>query len=606
MALRRARGACMTSPSPEAAGPSSLERAAAAGFLPTVLFLAVPNAIILSNLAELAYPLPAVLGFAGAWLGATGLLALWWWRRPSRSAVAVRVVAGIGLCVMLWDGISGSTREVYNVNAQVALDLGALAGAMLLLLRCPVRVLVALLAAANGVLWCWNVGTHGLALWQTRTPPRAQHAAGMPSPTAGNVYHIVLDGFQSEAFDMLRSRNPACIPEELTYFPAFRTQYLLTRYSLANLLAGTTYRDRESMRGWEAAAVDAGLWARLAGAGWAVWLYPESVETRFADATAIKPSKELQSAALSALDIVDLWALNLLPRSVATLARRADTVPSVVAATTDVRMQQYSVTARLGLRNRTGGTVQAAGEFAYFSHLNFARFLRDEEGRPAQGQYVFVHAVMPHWPFVLDAGCGYTGQARGPVVDAYLDQAACALRLIRDLVARLRELERLDDALILVHGDHGAALPVGRILVAAAAVPPEERARIPHPPIGVLDLVAPTERMSREEARQRSAALLLARLPGLPPLAQREERAVMLDLAPTILAHAGLDRGDLPGIPLQSLSVADPRPLSVFVHGPFTFERRGVQDFVPVVSRFYEYAVRDDAWEEIGAVTTRP
>jgi hypothetical protein len=87
------------------------------------------------------------------------------------------------------------------------------------------------------------------------------------------------------------------------------------------------------------------------------------------------------------------------------------------------------------------------------SYLSFENYLRQEEQLPARGRYTLIHLVIPHSPEVLTSNCSYDYDGRRT---SQLEQAGCATRLLVQFVERLRELDRLDDSLVIVHADHGA------------------------------------------------------------------------------------------------------------------------------------------------------
>ncbi|MEL6965732.1 MAG: sulfatase-like hydrolase/transferase, partial [Pseudomonadota bacterium] len=85
----------------------------------------------------------------------------------------------------------------------------------------------------------------------------------------------------------------------------------------------------------------------------------------------------------------------------------------------------------------------------------------DEALRHDGGEYVYMHAVMPHIPYVFDQTCTYRdpyprdGDEAGRR-QAYLDQSVCSVRLLEGFLNRLRALKRYDSATILIHADTGA------------------------------------------------------------------------------------------------------------------------------------------------------
>ena len=93
------------------------------------------------------------------------------------------------------------------------------------------------------------------------------------------------------------------------------------------------------------------------------------------------------------------------------------------------------------------------------SKLMLRRITREEAGRPANGQYLYAHAVLPHGPEVMDGRCEYIGapplkRTAQQHKQAYL-HAECAVRLVVSFLRRLKELGRYDPATIVLHADTG-------------------------------------------------------------------------------------------------------------------------------------------------------
>lgn len=91
------------------------------------------------------------------------------------------------------------------------------------------------------------------------------------------------------------------------------------------------------------------------------------------------------------------------------------------------------------------------------------------------GEAVFMHFLLPHYPYLLDADCRVkpVGQARAPLwvarhialefeaaatERAYWEQAACTHGRLMALIDAVLSSPGGKDAIILVHGDHGSRL----------------------------------------------------------------------------------------------------------------------------------------------------
>jgi hypothetical protein len=86
------------------------------------------------------------------------------------------------------------------------------------------------------------------------------------------------------------------------------------------------------------------------------------------------------------------------------------------------------------------------------SVTSFRALMRRERDLPARGRYTLAHLLLPHFPHVLDEDCSWReGEATGPV-----RQAACTNALVVEFVSLLRDLGRFDSSVVIVQGDHGA------------------------------------------------------------------------------------------------------------------------------------------------------
>ncbi len=88
----------------------------------------------------------------------------------------------------------------------------------------------------------------------------------------------------------------------------------------------------------------------------------------------------------------------------------------------------------------------------------------------------FAHLLMPHGPYVFDAGCQLrpgvlkwrknsplhrkenTQSSRALRYRLYFDQVRCTTRRLQELFERMKSAGLFADALIIVHGDHGSRI----------------------------------------------------------------------------------------------------------------------------------------------------
>jgi hypothetical protein len=145
------------------------------------------------------------------------------------------------------------------------------------------------------------------------------------------------------------------------------------------------------------------------------------------------------------------------------------------------------------------------------SALSFKTFIQRERQLADAGRYTLVHLVLPHFPYVMSAECGYTDG----IESTPAQQAACANSLMVSLVGELKELDRFESSVILIHGDHGARF----------SITADELVQVPD------------DVFSEEWSDARSRPLLLVKPAGVDAsrnLGVSEYPALLTDIMPTV------------------------------------------------------------------------
>ena len=270
-------------------------------------------------------------------------------------------------------------------------------------------------------------------------------AAVAPSslPEAPNVYHIVLDAFQTEVFEKLRAEDDALDAAlgGFAYFSENRALYHSTLLSLGSMFTGQRYAyDRTLADFIEAAFGEASFVARLAAKGFrtvAVVPVSDPFEKTLFDRLSHHADRVERSAAVNTVGFRNLWIVANVPRPV------RDWLLSSSWLSEQTRQE---------LRLTMAGRALTDSD-PVASHSSFLELVREEKALPASGRYTFVHLLIPHTPYVLRADCSYRA---GAVRDTHpLEQTRCTLDLLTRFLDHLHDLDRFDSALILVHGDHG-------------------------------------------------------------------------------------------------------------------------------------------------------
>ena len=107
--------------------------------------------------------------------------------------------------------------------------------------------------------------------------------------------------------------------------------------------------------------------------------------------------------------------------------------------------------------------------------------LGDDIVRHPRGHAFFAHLILPHYPYAFDRRCELrphpadwgtnriastdplvynTKESRAQKYELYAEQVRCVLTLLDEMLVDLDRRGLLNDATIIVHGDHGARIPL--------------------------------------------------------------------------------------------------------------------------------------------------
>jgi hypothetical protein len=332
-----------------------------------------------------------------------------------------------------------------------------------------------------------------------------------------NVYHLILDGFQTDMFEHtfpLEERGE--LLSGFLYFPDNVATYGRTRLSIASTFLGRSYENQSPQVAFVRSQFDSPqsflYWLREAGyqtLGFHVVPKVRGADEHLFDHS-VRHQEHVVVRASSNVDIFrKLWVVSNFPRFV---------YPLFVSAqeARDLRSQKV-IPKALQLK----------------SYRGFAKYLELEEDLSPSGRYTFLHLMIPHPPFTLDADCAPQGEDVA-AEERYLAHIRCGDKIIRDFVARIKELGRYRNSLVVIHGDHGFYAKVrGETLL----------------DLGINQALDPNDVRGHTEdfARMRSRALLLLKPPdhggSSHGFTTSPAKSTLLDVAPTIIDALGIDSG---------------------------------------------------------------
>jgi hypothetical protein len=543
--------------------------AAAAVLLPTVLLLAPLNAVVIRNVDELQYHPSVVRAFVWAavilWLAGLVVIRLWGHTR------SVRVLMMAPWCVLLFDVVGAALeRAGATFPAMVAADIAIVGVVVATGVLAPGPVLRRVTAAAGVAMFAHAVWQH--AVFAASLSPDVvvelhRTERGVKTPrrgVPGNVYHLLLDNYLSESFAHAAGPTAATRFPGFTYYRRFNTNFPRTSSSELALIHGRTPFAGLSLEDWPQLAMAEGLWADLWERGVNLWIYPYARWLCPDAAVKCVASSELARDVGSTAtrdSTIDLWALRIMPASLrhrlATPSEpRAERQQGVGFSVTEYVRQLRGI-------NRSESTDQVnALPTQYFNLKQFDELLADEAKRPARGQYVYYHALIPHPNYIMNERCELVEK---PVwgADAYWGHVACANLMIERLVQELRRLGRYDDSLIVVHADHGDveflvspdsigsttdfALDDGARRYQAVDTTYHDRAQFEQIQSG------DSNAWRSIAVEVLSSGLLLVKYPRARKYSESLAPVQLLDIAPTISKHFGARGRSYAGLPLAAV-----------------------------------------------------
>ncbi len=520
-----------------------------------VVFLIMPCELFFNQTEEWELTLGqlAVLPLAGAlcvlvtWMLLAGLATRH--QRLARGAALLLFVLGWYLLLadlyasVQIDRLDGtvltSDEPLKYTLLEVGIGLGCLS-ILLLLLRGRGERIAAVLAALLALI---GVGYAGFVLIYMLTPEPviARTEAGAKS-SAGNVYHIVLDRMQTDAF--LKAVDRAGARQSFRGFELFRNNtanYLTTPPSHASYLTSTFYHEGDYKDWFREIWREQGIQKMLSDQDYRVWNYVPFRQWEDSSVDVFHYLRDIYHERTGIpvsgfSDFVMLWLLRPVPNP---LTEEAIPAAGMAGDLLLAGLNRLAGTDPTSDDQPKRLTVNKGIEVVASKYM-FEQLVTDEALRGSTGEYVYAHAVLPHIPYVLDADCSYY-DPHAEVRDeaghrrAYLDQSTCSIRLIEDFLIQLQTLGHYDSATILLHADTGAE-------EGFLADPPEYRS-------SSTTLGRPDNQLLSGA----NALLMIKRPDASGPLRETDQLTQLVDLYPS-LADV-LDLEDLIDAPIHGRSI---------------------------------------------------
>jgi hypothetical protein len=428
---------------------------------PLLIFVSSSAALYLKNQDQLQRRLDVLLPF-GAVLFLTvvlGLLLYGFSRyRPVRLCLMGYYALGplfllFGFLRSQLDVVSFMAR-FYNTMGGLLLWPGLLLVATVILhLRSSVQKVAKVSAVAAVILLAAEVFSFHSEFERRAPVPTGsirEKLSSDPSRSLPNIYHILLDGFQTDFFERALTPELRQALDGFTYYPANESIYHTTFLSTSSMFTGRTFaydRHRHEFlfqaRNGRASFL---YWLKKSGYATLVFSPARIVDeyrvrapgrARLVDHIALfgqQVTDELIAVNTAALR--NLWLYSMLPDPLKEIASQRDWFAGLDQE--DLRLLQ-----RQRLLNRSAQMM---------SVLGLRSILKEEPSLPESSRYTYIHLMLPHWPYNLRPDCSFKNDGKTSPVE----QSQCTLALMADFLTLLKSLDRFDRSLILIHGDHGA------------------------------------------------------------------------------------------------------------------------------------------------------
>lgn len=438
-----------------------------ATLLPTLLFISTADLALFANIDTLGYSVVVVAARAVLWALATA--ALFWVIFGRRGGAfrlsAARAVLFAAVFLLLNNVIFSISSDPRTGEAQaMAMDGAAVLAAIAVATLIKLPSMVGAAGLASFLIFAAAVGQHGAAFLNldnsqirafrsnpvsSRVSSASAAHTGTRVPATGNIYHIILDGFHGPSLPKLLEIGSFTTLRDFQHYARYFAGSSRTASSIPTIMRGRVIESNEEPREFLANAYSEGLWKDLHEHGFRTSVYAVIGSNYCTNVVNLCTTAADFMGTYLDRESVDLWFLRLLPAS---LWRH--TTGRVLRAT-ETFTYPFSVTSWvLGDGRRRWRFNQGEGARHEMSLIALDVLLTNEPHRADSGEYVYLHALPPHAPYVYDRHCKWV-QARGQ--RSYQETALCTLWLVDRLVARLKELDRYDSATIIVQSDHGHA-----------------------------------------------------------------------------------------------------------------------------------------------------
>lgn len=379
------------------------------------------------------------------------------------------------------------------------------------------------------------------------------------SMVSGNVYHIVLDEFQSDILNIfLNDMDAHRHFSGFTFYPYNVSNYIYTSASFPSYMTGTIYSDG-SFREWQDSFHEVGALKKAYQKGYQVILY--SARQKWcgpyaAKCTTLDDIYDQYSGVSNSqfIDFIQIWFARILPNFLTNeaLAFGKKLGKCLYRSGTDLETIPLSIS-------------EGKEPFSSFNMLK--ELTRTEASRPPNGFYLYAHAILPHGPYVMTEDGEYDSNLRKQGVTGYYQQVKCATNLVIEFLNELKRLGRYNQSTIIIHADTGHG-HLGFIRKKGATL------------VGSTDDNVGTQNVpflnnalgwTKNQMLSRLLALLLIKPPNaVNPLSLSEKQTQLVDLYPSIMDLLNIDisKAHLSGMSIFDEEFSNDRLPQFFLYPP--------------------------------------
>ncbi len=343
-----------------------------------------------------------------------------------------------------------------------------------------------------------------LSVWSTQSISRLTQS----QVNRGNIYHLLFDGYSSDVFDAAIQSLPQQESfRGFTFFKNARANYLRTEESVPSFLTGG-FADLGRVGQWVTSFRERGMFSDALRSGFDLYQY--TIDPRW-----LHPSARYQ---------MQLWDVRKEYKRSAQMWLFYDLC---LVRAVPVFLRQTVFDQGKGLLSKKfsqSDTLAGLAGDIFLSYDLFQAFLQDEARRGPSGNYVYVHVLLPHSPFIFDRDCRFVKSETD-----YTEQSTCAVKLMQEFIQMLKKSGKFDDAMIIIQSDHGEYFL--RPSLHATITQEQDNA--------VLNASLLGMDAARIDARSRALLLIKPSNSLDVPLVVSDREAQLLDLAPTLAQALG-------------------------------------------------------------------